>query len=59
MAFLHGAGNSRVSGGWWRARALLSREEPLAPGAKGFGPSDALPPVAAPAIERGLTAPEA
>jgi uncharacterized membrane protein len=47
--------------GWLahRARVLLSGERPLAPGAKGFGPSDALPPVSAPDIARGYTAPEA
>lgn len=47
--------------GWLvaRGRALFSRKEPLAPGAKGFGPSDALPPVPTSAIQRGYTAPEA
>jgi uncharacterized membrane protein len=45
--------------GWLvaRARALFSKQEPLAPGAKGFGPSDELPPVPERAIEQGYTAP--
>lgn len=51
-----------VEGFWWlvaRTRALLSREVPLAPGAKGFGAGEALPPVGSRPIEQGSTAPRA